>query len=195
MEIELKNKLMSLYGEMRDKFTKKARNSLTIFCARCGKDFPQEKGRGILFVGRVVNGGSANANLDVNALFDENIKGGIEWVEKNMSQSKRQKQYNANNSAFWRTIKGITQKAYSIQNGWTSKIAWSNLYKVSPHKSGNPTSKQERLQFKYCEEILKTEIETLQPQFVVFLTSKGVNKFIWDNYGPTGNSIKPNFYL
>ena len=193
MKEEMKTKLMPLYEEMLSKF--KNRSNLTTFSARWGKEFPREKGKGILFVGRVVNGGKANAHVDVNTLLDENIKDGIEWVEKNMKQLPKQKKYNVNNSAFWRTIRGITQNLYQVQDNWTSKIAWSNLYKVSPYKKGNPNSKQEQIQSPYCEAILKAEIEILQPQFVVFLTSRNVNHFIWNNYGLTRNSIKPYFYL
>ena len=184
---------MPIYEEMLFPFEKKS--SMTAFCCRCGKDFPQEKGHGILFVGRVVNGGRIKADIDLNEIFDQNYKDGIGWVEKNMNQSSKQGKYNANNSAFWRTIKEITQNAYHIQNDWSSKIAWSNLYKVSPQKKGNPTSKQERLQFQYCEKILQTEIEILQPQFVIFLTSKNVTNFIHDNYGPTGNSIHSDLFI
>lgn len=179
---------MPLYEEMLSQF--KDKSSLTTFCARWERDFPQEKGKGILFVGRVLNGGKANANLDINVLYDENIKGGIEWTEKNMSQSKNQKKYNVNNSAFWRIIKGITQNAYHIQNNWSSQIAWTNLYKISPFEGGNPTREQEKIQLPYCKAILKAEIEILQPQFVIFLTSGKEKEFIWDNFGKTGHSIE-----
>ena len=45
METELKNKLMPLYEEMLSQF--KDRSSMTTFCARWERDFPQEKGKGI----------------------------------------------------------------------------------------------------------------------------------------------------
>lgn len=179
---------MPLYEEMLSKF--EDRSKLTAFCVRWEKDFPQEKGKGILFVGRVVNGGNDKADTDIDTLFSDTApnrilqpNSPIGWVEYFMTHKRND--YKINHSAFWKVIKGISQNIYGEDNHWYSHIAWTNLYKVSPCDKGNPTSKQEKLQLPYCKKILKAEIEVLQPQFVVFLTSRReeYNGFIMENYG------------
>ena len=187
---------MPLYEEMLSQF--KDRSSMTTFCARWERDFPQEKGKGILFVGRVVNGGDVKAEASIETLFNgekdnERIfkrNSPIGWVEYFMQHKNSKIDYNPNNSAFWRVIKGISQKVYDTKSDWWTKIAWTNLYKISPFEEGNPTREQEKIQLPYCKTILKAEIEILQPQFVIFLTSGKEKEFIWDSYGKTGHSIE-----
>lgn len=193
MKEEMRTKLMPLYEEMLSKF--EDRSNLTTFCARWEKHYPQEKGKGLLFVGRVVNGGVAKADADIETLFsddkDDRIlqpSSPIGWVEYFMNH--KQEDYNINHSAFWRVIKDICQRVYKGDAQWYSQIAWTNLYKVSPFKEGNPTVEQEKIQLPYCKEILKAEIEVLQPQFIIFLTSGREKEFIWDIFGPIGHSIE-----
>jgi uracil-DNA glycosylase len=70
----------------------------------------------------------------------------------------------------------VTTNIYS--EPWYHKIAWSNLYKVAPFRGGNPNSSLQRLQRKYCLDILKYEIEILKPEYVVMLTSHWEEVFL-----------------
>ncbi len=189
MKEEMKTKLMPLYEEMLSKF--EGKGQLTTFCARWEKNFPQEKGKGILFVGRVVRKGTENTTIGIENLFSDTHKNrilqpdySISWVESNSRVKHKKGDYNVNRSAFWQVIKGVSQKIYGKNNEWYSHIAWTNLYKVSP-TVGNPTTHQEKIQLPYCVKILKAEIEVLQPKFVIFLTSRReeYNGFIKENYG------------
>lgn len=125
---------------------------------------------GILFVGRAVGGWATGGNRDCAGFFDETprqnsnqifaLPDQMQWVED--------KNYN---SPFWNVVKRVTQEIYNCNEGWSSYIAWSNLYKLSL-LSSNPSdllcSKQYDISFK----ILKAELDILQPKMVVFLTGK-----------------------
>ena len=81
--------------------------------------------------------------------------------------------YNTKKSAFWRVTRELVHRLGIADVGkkdWPSHIAWSNLYKVSPDKGGNPTEALKEAQFPYCAKILAAEIRELKPRRVVFLT-------------------------
>jgi hypothetical protein len=122
----------------------------------------------ILFVGKCVNGCDKKITLDLNIdeLFKE-IKNDeqLRWVEDN-----KIKRYNTNKSAFWRLIKAIS-KTNLKEGEWYDNIAWTNLYKISPSKSGNPTAYWKKEQREKCKKILTKEIECFAPKYVIFLTS------------------------
>lgn len=165
----LKEGLLPLYSEL----TSKKYKNIDYFCLQWGKEYPKEKNKGILFIGRAVNGWIETTN-DVNTLFGEteqrifNRDDQMEWVENEMEKGTNSK---VSKSFFWKVVKGTTQKVYNINGkGWSKKIAWSNLYKVSPHKGGNPTTRMINMQKEICKQITKKEIEVLSPQHIVLLT-------------------------
>jgi hypothetical protein len=84
-----------------------------------------------------------------------------------------QKVYNTATSAFWRVIRSVTHAlnvADTTQPDWPSYLIWSDLYKVSPAKGGNPTSGQIKLQHDYCVRMLEEEIRQWAPRRILFLT-------------------------
>lgn len=184
-----KQSLMPLYDEL----TKKVYSQY--FCVQWGKNYPTENHDGILFVGRATNGWVSNTN-DVNLLFGEpdatntifNRKDQLEWKENSP------KGHKSNYSPFWQFVKNVTQQHFKCKNGWTSHIAWSNLYKVSPIGEGNPNEQMKKEQLDVCKQILKMEIEILSPKFVVIPTgedwySKFI-KYLNNNTEPTFPDIK-----
>lgn len=176
MKETLKENLLPLYKELLNKIT--VNNDIYSFCMQWGSEFPKEENSGILFVGKATNGW-ITPSREVEVLFgtcDKRIfaRGDqMKWVS-NLENNK--KGYNTRNSAFWRVIKRVSQ----FKNGkedWSSKVAWSNLYKVSLEK-GNPTIKLKRQQESICKEILKTELKILKPKYVIFLTSGWERNFV-----------------
>lgn len=170
-EKQLKDTLKPLYKEMLNDISQKV---TVTFCTQWGEDYPIEKNKGILFVGKATNGWiSKSESKDVDVLFE---KDGIfaksdqmVWVKKKHGK------YNPKRSAFWRVINKISSPSYG--KDWLENTAWSNTYKVS-NKKGNPSSKLRAEQEKYCIKILEKEIEILSPKYVVFLTSDWERFFI-----------------
>lgn len=83
------------------------------------------------------------------------------------------KPYNTRKSAFWRVIhaiKSALEPTSRDQSVWSSSLMWSNLYKVSPFKGGNPSSALMRLQLPFCFRLLEQEISQWSPKRLLFLT-------------------------
>ncbi len=45
--------------------------------------------------------------------------------------------YNYNRSPFWQLCRALLRQ-YGIETNWADSVAWTNLFKVSPAKTGNP---------------------------------------------------------
>jgi len=79
--------------------------------------------------------------------------------------------YNTKRSAFWQVIRFVIgDLGISHDDHWPSHLLWSNLYKISPSKGGNPLSKLIKIQRDYCFEILKNEVKEFKPRRILFLT-------------------------
>ena len=178
MKEKIKNKLKPLYKDLLESVSD-VDYDLYPFFMQWGESFDTTGKRGILFVGKATNGWvTADRNLD--ALFDENNENRIfnrddqiEWVE---NLSGENEVYNTNKSAFWRVVKEFSIQFFK-SNKWYENIAWTNLYKISPEE-GNPGGSLKRKQLPICNEILKKEIEILNPRSVIFLTSGWEEEFL-----------------
>ncbi|EIP97787.1 hypothetical protein OpiT1DRAFT_02235 [Opitutaceae bacterium TAV1] len=136
----------------------------------------------LLVVGRAVNGWTKES-YRINQLKQQGVIRKIfeeiippkddclsDWVQE-CWENRDRKGYNTKRSAFWRTIKGIVNKSnISNEEDWASSIVWSNLYKISPFEGGNPSNSLCERTRKDCINILKAEIEVLNPRRIVFLT-------------------------
>lgn len=176
MKEVLREKLLPLYCQLLNKISSK--DSLYTFCMQWGRQFPAGENEGILFVGKATNGWITSSRaLDVlfgdgeNRVFARGDQ--MKWVSL---LENNKKEYNTRKSVFWRVIKRVAQSADG-QDDWYTKIAWSNLYKVSLLK-GNPTEKLKWQQAQICREILEEEIKILKPKIVIFLTSGWEQGFI-----------------
>ena len=199
IELELKKEIFPIY---KDLLSKNDFKDICTFAIQWGKEFPKEDNKGVLFVGKAVNGWITNDQNAENLFAIDNSerifnrKDQIEWVN---DLSGNTKGYNTKKSAFWRVIKNISYDLYA--DNWYKKIAWSNIYKIAPWNGGNPGSKMQRQQRLYCLEILKSEINILKPEYVIMLTSgwewffiqelkkqnelKEVSKVKWSGYETT----------
>lgn len=169
ISIRLREKIFPIYREL---FEQNNFENICTFAIQWGQNFPIEKNKGLLFIGKAVNGWVTN-DKNVNNLFDENNsyrifdrKDQMEWVSNLLGNTKG---YNTRKSAFWRLIIKVTKSYYPEK--WYSHIAWTNLYKIAPWKGGNPNSKLQAQQKEYCSDILLQEIITLSPEYVIMLTS------------------------
>jgi hypothetical protein len=75
--------------------------------------------------------------------------------------------YNTARSQFWcfvREVAGRLGVADIEQPGWPSHLIWSNLYKASPAKGGNPSSALVQAQLSECLELFKLELDKWRPR-------------------------------
>jgi hypothetical protein len=89
--------------------------------------------------------------------------------------------YNTNRSAFWRVLRRIvlSDTHSGVDAGrWSSRLVWTNLYKVSPGAGWNPGSDLQRAQCRSAIELLRREIEEFAPRRVLALTGSWIGPFV-----------------
>jgi hypothetical protein len=88
--------------------------------------------------------------------------------------------YNTHRSAFWRVLRRITANdtAPGLDDArWSSRLAWTNLYKVSPAAGWNPGGDLQRAQRRSAIELLNLEIQELAPRRVLAMTGGWIGPF------------------
>lgn len=184
---DLLNKLANEGGRWRSK-------ELTGFAPLTGKLFDH----GLLVVGRAVNGWASGWKADdlldvavqdriVDELYpvrSDSHKCPMSWVSDIWGA--KDGNYNTARSAFWRVshevIKCLEGTKYDSAT-WVSKMAYSNLYRVSPYGGGNPSNALADVQLLHCRELLRTEINEVKPQSILFLTGLGWAQWFLPNIG------------
>ena len=145
--------------------------------------------RELMVVGRAGNGGFGNgiALSDLAApskcerysryvldMWNNNGDCPMKWVADDW-KNPRKGEYNPRKSAFWRVIRQVVERLGIVEkddfpSSWSSHLVWSNLYKVSPEKEGNPGVRLRRVQREGCKKLLEHEIKTYKPVRLLFLT-------------------------
>lgn len=172
-------KYLNLLNQLKVSKYKNNSQSLCCFKAQRGNAYNNN----LMVVGRAVNGwgnefelNSLNAELMVNEIFKESGTSDcpLKWIEDSWGSKEG---YNTKSSAFWRVIKRVSQNLNETTSstGWASKIVWSNLYKIAPSNTGNPSDSLCNKQLTPCNELLLAEIEEYHPRVIVFFT--GLNWF------------------
>lgn len=173
----------------------------------CGRDY--QSGRGLLLVGRapadweescafVRQRAAQDAEAQRILTATQNPGFGLEFVTDAAGPSRvthRKDSYNSNRSAFWSTAHRITDELGLIANreAWTQSIAWTNLYKLAPHRKppktgGNPSWQQRVAQRDGCCRLLQSEIEAWRPAVVLLMTDSDW----WDGFNePLGSPTSP----
>lgn len=94
--------------------------------------------------------------------------------------------YNYKKSPFWQLCKQL-MKLYNVDEDWSDYVAWTNLFKVSPFKNGNPSNKLIKKTIDNCANILESEIRYLRPTHIIFVTGswwyepEGINESAFSN--------------
>lgn len=152
--------------------------TLTLFAPCIGKHYNAE----LMVIGRAVNGWleefdlpeagtEAGRNAIIQAVVGDQDADGdcpMAWVVN--SWGAKPPSYNTKKSAFWRVIKQVAARLGIDGDDWSSHLAWSNLYKVSPAEGGNPGERLCRAQRAACTDLLRWELETFKPNRVLVLT-------------------------
>ncbi len=162
---------------------------LTLFAPQQGTK-SRNCGNPLMVVGRAVNGSGDRVGwtpedfASGKLTLDDELKAATEnratnsgdrlnWVTYNWRN--RDVDYNTAKSPFWRTIRGITlglniPNAENIEKCWSSYLIWSNLYKVSPVRRGNPDKNIRDIQRESCMKLLRSELEVYKPKRALFVT-------------------------
>lgn len=87
--------------------------------------------------------------------------------------------YNTHRSALWRVLRRIilADPTGVDADHWSSHLAWTNLYKVSPGAGWNPGADLQRAQRQSAMELLALEIESFAPQRILALTGTWIAPF------------------
>ncbi|MBR5398936.1 MAG: hypothetical protein IK103_03985 [Bacteroidales bacterium] len=173
IEQKIRNAILPLYLQLiKDIRQSNHTDDLVCFAAQWGRFFPKKEKDGILFVGRATNGWF-HYTPDITVLFGTsenaifNRPDQMRWVD---DLDGSQTGYNSRKSAFWRVIRRISKHLYPEPE--ISYVAWSNVCKIAPNV-GNPSNALYYLQLETCKKIIKAEIESFSPRFVIFLTGWG----------------------
>lgn len=123
----------------------------------------------MLYIGRAVNGWEFDWHEDTleglaNQVFSHGFD--VDSISTNPIQPDG---YNFNRSPFWQLCYKLLELNGEASE-WSSRVAWSNLFKVAPYSRYNPDDKDIVRQIKPCIELIKKEIEMLKPTHVVFVT-------------------------
>ena len=86
--------------------------------------------------------------------------------------------YNTHRSAFWRVLRRlVTQDPGPGDDRWSSRLVWTNLYKVAPAAGWNPGADLQRAQRRAANELLRREVEEFAPRRVLALTGGWIGPF------------------
>ena len=159
-------------------------DQLSHFAGMKGDKYDQQKTR-LLIVGRAVNGWSQQNTTSADAFAAdaaEQMCNRFRWVIWDDGALRNDywdhgDYYWLNDSPFWRTGKRIwmcisnhLDFADRPKDRWVDYIAWTNLYKIAPKDTGNPTVTMINRQLDACKKILKAEIAYFQPTHILFVT-------------------------
>ena len=134
----------------------------------------------LMIVGRAVNGWTT---IDVTSAeaFGEAAQAafgaeGFTWIDTSQDSlcnfpDEGETKYYLSKSPFWRVCKGIWESLTGrTEKTWINYVAWSNIYKIAPKITGNPTTKVCKAQIVLCRKILQREIEVYRPTHILFVT-------------------------
>lgn len=163
----------------------------------------------LMIVGRAVNGWRTTFDFDepqklrtpqeiAEDVYKKSIGGDgkcpMSWVSDLWREQKDK--YNTKRSAFWRVTRGIVEGlgiAKVNDDTWPSHLVWSNLYKVSPDKGGNPSNKLCDIQWDGCLSLLKAELEEYRPERLLFYTGWNWARSFLSELAPHIEPVRGNY--
>jgi hypothetical protein len=98
---------------------------------------------------------------------------GTQYSTHDKDQSDLKNRYCIDKKPFWTFSKAIWEKLSGQSSTnliWQKNIVWSNLYKVSPKNSDNPSWHSQQMQQQVCMDILKKELDVYQPTHVLVVS-------------------------
>lgn len=123
----------------------------------------------LMYVGRAVNGWEFDWHKDtLDGLTDQVFSHGFD-IGSICEHPIQADGYNFNRSPFWQLCRSLLDMQGESFD-WASRVAWSNLFKIAPYKTGNPDPKTLTSSINSCIDLILKEIELYKPSHVVFVT-------------------------
>ena len=173
-------------------------SNLTGFLAKVGEIYLIQGDR-LMAIGRAVNGWGDYDIYPKNLCQQESRNNFADRVVQWAVNNEYNEDFNAANSQFGRVLRGVVGEL-QIENYndtiWSSYLVWSNLYKLSPSRGGNPCQTLRNAQRSGCIELLQVELTTYLPNHLLFLTGlEGWADQFWADFGIDNAPmpIDPNF--
>ena len=93
----------------------------------------------------------------------------LQWITDNWGPNHK---YSTGRSAFWRVSKRIVASLQIADDPahWSSYLAWTNLYRIAPADSGNPSAQLQGAQIEWCKQALTEDVLALQPKRLLLMT-------------------------
>jgi hypothetical protein len=147
--------------------------ALSLLRTHVGAHYDQE----LFVVGRATNGwGAPFTAADVTdpagraKVIEASQLRAMDWVAAEWSAPKGK--YATRRSAFWRVTRRVASGLGIEGPGWSTRIAWSNLYRVAPAAGGNPSDPLCRAQEAACLDLLRQDLGTHRPRHVLVLAGE-----------------------
>lgn len=96
---------------------------------------------------------------------------------------------------FWQVARAVANALEERDGGdstWTDSVGWTNLFKISPAKGGNPSKGLRILQEPLCVQILATEIFLWRPSRILCLTGLSWPAPFLTSIGQTNLTVTDN---
>jgi hypothetical protein len=170
---------LELLREVAEKHCDQSKR-LCAFFPLCGDDYATSIR--LMVVGRAVNGwedgwngGWVSAQMAreddrirltnfLKTEHEDSLQCPMAWVVKPADSSL---EYNTRRSAFWRVAHRIHDVTMGVCRDWSSRLCWTNLYKLAPSAGGNPQSWLCKSQLEHCANLLRIELSAYRPKNVL----------------------------
>lgn len=179
--------------------------NLSGFFPLIGSEFESSPAR-LMVCGRAVNGWRYNWNTSEDAdsilkkilkVPDADVQSGCDmnWLQRSRERHREtlgKNGYNYKKSPFWMGIQEVVSALDAVPgsggNSWQKRVAWTNVYKISPADGGNPDHFMRANQLEHCKGILTKEIDGLKPKHLLCITGGWGIKILEHNGIVTGES-------
>lgn len=200
LRIQLKDYYEKLIREIKESHNNEEK--IAGLAPLVGSNYTSSRSK-LLVCGRAVNGWKSldlsRSDADIYEMMcnihpEDRVHGcELNWIKRSRLNwdNNIKNGYNYRKSSFWNgtrdVLKALEGGSEMAKKNWPSLLAWSNIYKISPAKTGNPNNELRRIQIPQCKVILQKEIELLQPKNILFITGDwGKNILhslgIWPDY-------------
>jgi len=179
----------AVFGEGHMKYKEE---EVCSFVAMKGSEYDNQDEVRFMLVGRATNGWGKILSTDSEQAFSSDAKARLreinrfekEWKMKDCkgnpySEYKDKdgniKKYFLSHSRFWNYSREVWERITDVKHkpDWFNCITWSNIYKIAPEESGNPSTNLIFAQAESCVEILKEEIKILKPTHILLVIDEG----------------------
>jgi hypothetical protein len=200
VKTDLRTALKVDYEILIDKYCRNDidNKKLSGFFPLIGSEFEISPAR-LMVCGRAVNGWryswnpSEGADSILNKIFrvpdaDGQIGCDMNWLQRSREKHREtlgKDGYNYKKSPFWMGIQEVVCALDAVPasgvNSWQKRVAWTNVYKISPANGGNPDHFMRANQLEHCKNILAKEIDGLKPKHLLCITGDWGKKILEHN--------------